>query len=124
MGGRVGAVRRISRNWRRHARCNRVRHAASSFESINAAQLATTTDRLLAHGRFGKRRGPHVAPRYLPLALEELTVRVTPRPAPKRKRSVTKRLLAVAVLALASGAAVGVRSSHAAPSVLGAAHAR
>jgi hypothetical protein len=36
-------------------------------ESINAPQLATATDRLLAYGRFSKRRGPHTA-RVAPIA--------------------------------------------------------
>lgn len=34
---------------------------AATIETINASQLATTTDRLLAYGGFSKRRGPHVA---------------------------------------------------------------
>ncbi len=78
---------------------------AATFESINAPQLATTTDRLLAHGRFSKRRGPHIAQRYAgPIAAE----------APKRR--LAPRLVMVAVLALA-GSAIGIGVTHAAPAV-------
>jgi hypothetical protein len=49
-----------------------------SRDSINAPQLATATDRLLAQGRFTKRRGPHTArPSWSAYSEpEEITIRV------------------------------------------------
>jgi hypothetical protein len=52
----------------------------SSRDSINLPQLATATDRLLAQGRFTKRRGPHNARAWAAYTdNEEITIRV-PRP--------------------------------------------
>jgi hypothetical protein len=84
----------------------------ATFDSINASQLVTATDRVLACGGCSKRRGPHVSRRYEPV-IEERTVLVTPLPVDAR-RSFARRLVALAVLVLVSGAVVGIRASQAA----------
>lgn len=83
---------------------------ASTVETINVFQLATTTDRLLAYGRFSKRRGPHVSHRPPPITAPAANLERTLIVRPRRPAADART---VAMLSCMFGVAFGSTAKHA-----------